>query len=262
MSSHYRGIPIISTDSEATQGFDSMGRGYDAALAKPAGFAAPLMNVVRIPRAHWSDRIKEQEAKRTSVEHWCQVGDVKITNQRGYGYCWCYGTVGAIMARYAMEGIKAPYLNAFYPAYLGKGGRNQGGWAGEALEYIDKYGIPEWGVFTDQPTARNAFERAEVKASAEKHKVASFLELPRNDVEALISVLLADHPLPVTLGLSWWGHLVYATRVLETSPGVFGILFRNSWDYSYGDNGRGILTLNKAVAFEQIAIDLNYTVAA
>jgi hypothetical protein len=36
--------------------------------------------------------------------------------------------------------------------------------------------------------------------------------------------------------------------------GLFGIKFVNSWKYTWGDKGRGILTENKARAAEQIAI--------
>jgi hypothetical protein len=249
------GFPLITDANFAdvvAESMDSgMGRGYDPSLAGPFGSSAPEAAITRLPRATWPDHMRRQEAEQSSPWHWFKRGKVKVLNQGSWGYCWMYGLVGAMQTAYAQTGGFVPHLNAHYPAWLGKRGANQGGWAGEALGYVREFGVPEIGVFPGHQTNRAAFDRGEVKASAELHKVVEFSELPRNDYEALVSVLLDPvNPRPVTMGLNWWGHLIYAVRAVPE-----GILFINSWDTTWGREGAGVLAPNKAVAFEQIAVE-------
>jgi hypothetical protein len=167
------------------------------------------------------------------------------------GNCWMYGLVGAMQTAYAMAGHKPPHLNAHYPAWLGKNGANRGGWAGEGLGYVRRFGVPTMDVFSGHPSNRAAFDRGEVRASAELHKVVEFSELPRNDLNALCSVLLDPiNPRPVTMGLNWWGHLVYAVKVTKD-----GVLIVNSWGERWGQQGLSVLAWNRSVAFEQIAVE-------
>ena len=215
-----------------------------------------------VPRSEWKDRIEYAERMGLFPEAWFKRGEVPVLSQKNYGYCWMYGVVGAMQCAYAMTGIKSPKLNAFYPAYLGKNGRNVGGWGGEALEYIAKYGVPDWGVFADQPTNRAMFERQEVKASAELHKVVKFRELQRNSFLALMNMWLSDNPRPVSQAYNWWGHLVYAIRPVVIGANSFGTLIVNSWDYSWGNRGLGIIAEAKASAAEQICVDVVTTIAA
>ena len=178
------------------------------------------------------------------------------------GNCWMYGVVGAMQLRYAMTGQKAPHLNPFYPAWLGKNGANRGGWGGEALEYIEKYGVPLDSVFSGQPTSRAQFDRHEVKESAKLHKVWKFRELQRNSFQALMNMWLSDNPLPVSQAYNWWGHLVYGIEPVVIGNNEFGTMIGNSWDYSWGEQGKGIIAESKASAAEQICVDMVSTVAA
>jgi hypothetical protein len=187
------------------------GMGYDGSLAGPFGSAAPLKAIRRIPASERADHYRRQQAEQSSPFHWWQAGGCKILSQGSWGYCWMFGTVGGMQCAYAQTGIQSPHLNAHYPAWLGKNGRNQGGWAGEALGYIERFGVPEYGAFPGKPTNRAAFDRREARDNAALHKAVEFAELPRNDYDALCSVLLDPiDPRPVTMGLNWWGHLVVA----------------------------------------------------
>jgi hypothetical protein len=241
----------------------AFGSGLNPESEQP-GFGALCETIEygNVPRSEWKDRIEYAERMGLFPEAWFKRGEVPVLSQKNYGFCWMYGVVGAMQCAYAMTGIKSPKLNAFYPAYLGKNGRNQGGWGGEALEYIERYGVPEWGVFPDQPTNRAMFERQEVKASAELHKVVKFRELQRNSFPALMNMWLSDNPRPVSQAYNWWGHLVYAIRPVVIGANSFGTLIVNSWDYSWGNNGVGIIAEAKASAAEQICVDVVTTVAA
>lgn len=249
------GFPIISDADERdaieqARAIDG-GVKYEGSMAGPFGSSAPPKAIRRIPANQRADHYRRQQAEQSSPYHWWQAGGCKILSQGSWGYCWMFGTVGGMQCAYAQTGVTSPHLNAHYPAWLGKNGRNQGGWAGEALGYIERFGVPEYGVFAGKPTNRAAFDRQEVKDNAAKHKAVEFAELPRNDYDALSSVLLDPiDPRPVTMGLNWWGHLIVA---LQWTPD--GILIANSWGTSWGNQGFGILAPNRSVAFEQIAIE-------
>lgn len=228
-----------------------MGTGYDAAQAKPFGSVANAAKIIRIPERDYAEHIARQDRDESSPWHWFKRFDVPILNQGSWGYCWMYGLVGAMQTAYAMTGSGVPHLNAHYPAWLGKRGANRGGWAGEAVGYVESYGVPEIGVFPGHPNVRIAFDRGEVRASAELTKLVEFSELPRNDLNALCSVLLDPiNPRPVTMGLNWWGHLIYAVKCTNR-----GILIVNSWGENWGEQGLSVLAWNKSVAFEQIAVE-------
>jgi hypothetical protein len=249
------GFPLI-TDGNAVEVVDEAraidgGMGYDGSLAGPFGSSAPPKAIRRIPASERMDHYRRQQAEQSSPYHWWQAGGCKILSQGSWGYCWMFGTVGGMQCAYAQTGIQSPHLNAHYPAWLGKNGANRGGWAGEALGYIERFGVPEYGVFPGKPTSRAAYDRREARDNANLHKAVEFTELPRNDYDALCSVLLDPiDPRPVTLGLNWWGHLTVA---LQWTPD--GILIANSWGESWGKNGFGVLAPSKSVAFEQIAIE-------
>jgi hypothetical protein len=255
MSFNVDNYPIIDDSNFADvvqSGIEGgMGTGYDTANAMPFGTVANAAKITRIPERDYAEHIARQDRDESSPFHWFRRFDVAILNQGSWGYCWMYGLVGAIQCRYAMAGHNPPHLNAHYPAWLGKRGANRGGWAGEALPYIEQWGVPEIGVFPGHPSNRAAFERGEVRVSAELTKVVEFSELPRNDLNALCSVLLDPiNPRPVTMGLNWWGHLVYAVKVTPR-----GILIANSWGSNWGEQGLSVLAWNKSVAFEQIAVE-------
>jgi len=228
-----------------------MGTGYDTANAMPFGTVANAAKITRIREADYAEHIARQDRDESSPFHWFRRFEVPILNQSDWPYCWQYGLVGAAQTSYAMTGQNSPHFNAHFPAWLGKNGAKRGGWAGEGLQNIEKFGLPEIGVFPGYPDNRAAFERGEVVVSAEKHKVVEFSELPRNDLNALCSVLLDPiNPRPVTMGLNWWGHLVYAIKVTPR-----GILIANSWGSNWGEQGLSVLAWNKSVAFEQIAVE-------
>jgi hypothetical protein len=257
--SRFKIIDDSNAAEYATQVADgAMSSGYVARnyARNPFGFYAPRYAGEVIPRSQWSDLIKRQDDNQTSPEHWAINGKVPILNQNGLPYCWMYGVVGAVMCAYAQTGRLAPHLSATGPAAQGKGWREQGGWAGEAIEYIEKFGIPELKYWPEHSMDLSLPSREDVKASSTLHKTVKFKELPSQNFDIAMSVLLDPvNPRSVTLGLSWWGHLVYATKAVEISRGKFGMLIRNSWDYSWESEGKVVLVENKATAHEYVAID-------
>lgn len=208
-----------------------------------------------IPRSDWDDLIREQDEKRTSPDHWRLWGNVPVMNQGTFGYCWMYGPGGAVNTAYAQQGMKGLRLNPFMTAWLIKNGRNVGGWAGEAFQGIDKWGIPEESVWPPDVKNGSLLRNHEVELSAKMHIHAEKEELPRENFDALVSCLLdPERPRPVTLGLQWWGHLIYATKAVKIDSRNYGVKIVNSWKPTWGEDGCAVLAENKAKAFEQVAI--------
>jgi len=243
--------------------FGGMQRDYSAAPFGTASRPSKLFQYTfESDRNKLRDRIQRADENKTTPDDWRRAAGVPILNQGQWGYCWMHGVVGAMMTAYAMTGIKPPHLNAFPTAYRGKNGRNEGGWGEEALRYINQFGVVEDSLWPGNEAKMSNWDRQEVKENAKLHGVTESIELPQNDVLALVSVLTdPNNPAPVPIGLPLWGHLVYAVRALALEGGKFGILFVNSWDITWGDQGCGILAESKSKAAEQIAIQRVSTLA-
>jgi len=256
--------PLIIDDGNADRFVDQWRQeGYACGMTPRDYRAAPFGSASRplyeyqyeSDRNKLRDRIKRADENKATPDDWRIAGEVDVLDQDQWGYCWFYGCTGAVLTSYAMTGVKAPKLNPFPTAYRGKQGRNQGGWAEEALRYIEQWGIVEASLWPGHEAKMSNWDRREVQENAAKYKVTQSLELPQKDLFALISVLTDPKwPRPVTIGLDWWGHLVYAVRALILDGGLFGIKFVNSWKITWGQQGCGILTESKARASEQIAI--------
>lgn len=218
------------------------------------GFGSPFSRGI-IPRSEWDDHIRRQEAHRSSPDHWRIAGGVPIMDQGNWGYCWMYGLAGAVNTTYAMQGLTGLRLNPFMTAFLGKGGANKGGWAGEAEGYWNKWGCPEEHVWPPNVKNDSLLKSHEVELSAHMHLDIETEELPSKNFDALMSALLdPERPRPVTIGLEWWGHLIYAVKAIKIDSRTYGVKFVNSWTENYGQQGCGALAESKAQAFEQRVI--------
>jgi len=221
-----------------------------------AGLGNPFSRTI-MPRSEWDDNIRRQEAEQSSPDHWRLAGGVPVMDQSNWGFCWFYGLIGAVNTAYAQTGMEGLRLNPWPTAYLGKNGRNVGGWAGEGLGYFDKWGTPEESVWdpNNKTNDRALFQDHGVQLNSKMHNAIETEELERNNFDALVSALLdPERPTPVTMGLQWWGHLIYATKAVKISNGKYGVKIVNSWKPSWGEQGCAVLAQNKATAFEQIAI--------
>ena len=159
------------------------------------------------------------------------------------------------MNRYAAQGLPVPFLSATAPAAQGKDFRQEGGWAGEAVEYIEKYGLPTIDTWPQHSLDRSLVKNHEQELDAKRHGIVEFEELPQESFDAAASCLLDPYnPSPVTLGLMWWGHLVCGLRLVKVERNTYGILIVNSWSRKWGENGFKVLVESKATAHEYVAI--------
>ncbi len=208
----------------------------------------------RYRREDWPELMAIQEKNRTSPYHIHMDYKVPVLSQKSTNYCWMFGTVAGVMNRYAaMDGV-APLLSPAGPACQGKGYRNEGGWGEEAAEYIQQFGIPTQEHWPNCSFNEKLATRMSVRNSAAKHNLIRYEILGRYDFDGVMSALLCPYnSSPVTLGLSWWGHLVLGLQAIRYQ-GEWGIVFVNSWDYDWGEGGYGVLLGERADPTEAVVI--------
>lgn len=217
----------------------------------PLGYATPIFDADNIPRSEWTERAEALEVAKATVEHVCEFAEVPILNQSRRPYCWCYGTVGAMMATYATAGLPVPHLSATSLAAKIKNYRDVGGWAAEAIEGNQRFGVSTIDYWPEA-ALDSRYDTPEQRANAALHKTTEWAELRANNFDAVATALLRGFA--VTLGLSWWGHLVYATKLLVLSQNRYGVLIRNSWGETWETGGKGVLAESKATPAEAFIV--------
>lgn len=205
----------------------------------------------RIPREEWKERIEEKERKQATLRHLQRYLKIPVLNQKTASYCWCYGTTKGIMYTYGKAGYEVPHLSATSLAAKITNYQNRGWWAAAAIEGSKKVGISTLQYWPDAAIDRR-YDTAEQRENASLHKAVEYEELESNSFDDLATSLLCDDP--TTMGLLWWGHLILAVRLVVLKNGGFGVDFDNSWSEDWGTEGTGILTEEKATAYEQFAI--------
>lgn len=206
------------------------------------------------PRSEWEERIRDLEAAEATLTHTHERSGCEVLDQNGLNYCWMYGVAGAMQVSYAKTGGKVPYLSATSAAAKGKNYRNVGGWGKEAIGYIERFGMSTIEHWPEHALDRR-YDTAEQRENAKLHAFEpriGFEELRSNSFDQLVSALLMRWP--VTMGLNWWGHLVFGLRPVVIERGSFGVEIMNSWGIGWKNRGKAVLREDKATAFEQIAI--------
>lgn len=237
----------------AMQGQNNLGTGYKQRNfdAAPFGSYSAPFELDLIPRAEWAERAEALDAAKATPEHLARFAKVPILNQKSLPYCWCYGTVGAMATAYAQAGLPVGYLSATSAAAKIKNYVRVGGWAGEAIEGIKRFGVSNVEYWPEAVLDRK-FDTAEQRENAALHKAVEFEELPSQSFDAVATALLLGWP--VTLGLAWWGHLVYATRLVVLGRNSFGVVIRNSWGPDWETNGTAVLVESRATPHEAFTI--------
>lgn len=204
---------------------------------------ATVFDLPIIPKSEWPDRIADMERTKSRLSNVLLDAGIPSLNQNGTNYCWCNGVVGAVQCIRAVQGEPYVQLSPASVAAPIKNYSNEGGWGGEALEYIVKNGVAAASLWPPNAISKQ-YKTAECDANAAQHKVTKWYELDSRNFDQLATCLLLR--LPVPIGLNWWGHEVFGCDLVLVSAGVFGVRIRNSWGDSYGEKGFAILSQSKA----------------
>lgn len=232
---------------------------------QPMHSASPSLIKV-YPRSEWPERIKEKTAKKSRLSDIRNRGangsPIPFLNQSlgdgvHWGYCWAHSAVHGVMLQRAKQGLPFVLLSAFSVATTIMNGRNEGGWAALAFDWIMKNGVAtdaSWPQLNANPrlwTAAMQQEAAANKLSEGWWDAGQHPGLRSLSFDQVASLLLDNVPTPVEF--NWWGHSVLGLDLVEVNasrdlqdPNRWGIDILNSWK-GWGENGVGRLVGNRAI---------------
>lgn len=244
--------PICDEQTAPPPGIDpGQGKGYAlrGAAEKALGASMQQFSATLIDPSEYEDRIREKDknAKLGTGSSWittlCDFLGLKVKNQKNSSYCWIHAPVHAMEVWYAIYGGTLKVLSAFYAGAIIQGGANRGGSGVTGVNWLMKNGTCLESMHP--PMDFSTRNDSATIANAQLHKIDSALELDPGDHQAIITSVLNNQP--VTVGIPAWSHevlitgLVYDKNLYSWNNGV-GYIFDNSWEYTWGNNGRGILS--------------------
>lgn len=214
----------------------------------PVGFMRHVkaFDLPLIPESEWESRLAAQKAAKA------RLSDIRNTalngqripslDQNGQGYCWAYGPVSAMLLARAVAGLPYVDLSPHAVAYTIKGGRDEGGWGIEAMEFIAQRGVPS-SEFWPQKSMSRANDNPQTWENAKFHVNSEWMDLEPGNVAQLVTCLLSN--IPLCGGFNWWGHEVCLMDLESIRP--LQTRCWNSWTDSWSENGTGILEGSRAI---------------
>ncbi|WP_417459169.1 hypothetical protein [Kordiimonas sp.] len=247
---------VDTTHADGRLGTGFSGRPWnERPLGSLRGVNSIASDLQKIPRSQWAELIQQREQNGALLSQLHRKMKVPVLNQASNGYCWMFGLVGAYMMARAKAGLPTIHFSAASIAARIKNGRNEGGWAGEGIEGWQKFGeIYEHKDWPEESRSLSHLSRFDepTKRAAATHSIAEYTELPEFDFDWLMTYLILG--IPCTMGLLWWGHLVYALDPVILSNGKFGVRIMNSWTERWEDGGTSVLAESKARPDESFAV--------
>lgn len=231
----------------------SMATGYQARDYNryPFGslpFAKPFPFKI-IPRNEWTARIQEIEEKNAKLSTLGDYMSIRRLNQARTNYCWANCVVTAVHYLRAAANLETVALSSASIAGPITKYKNVGGWPSDALERFASHGAVPQPLWPNAEISSRYATPANMQ-EALKYRVTDWIDLhPRNFDEVMTCLLMK---LPVPFGVLWWGHAICGVDPVVLGNNEYGVLIDNSWDVTWGDNGRAVLTEPKATPDEAI----------
>jgi hypothetical protein len=230
-----------------------MSRGLDL-TGRPRGYAYggladPFPPEMLIPRSDWQGIIEEQEARGTNLKALSTRYSLPIKNQRSTNFCWAFGAVKALeIVRVKHNLVPLVSLSPASVACPINGYRNQGGWGRDAIRRLGSHGAVPSERWADTAINRQ-YATEENWALALDYRVTEWWELEPGNLDQHISAILRGYP--VAVGLAYWSHEVCDIGALWRD-GAIAVEFDNSWDVTWGNQGRGIRQGSRILADDAV----------
>jgi hypothetical protein len=221
--------------------------------------AAPKFDMDIIPASDWLDAWEQQKGNKATLSDIRARGAfgerIPSLDQDGYGYCWGHSATSAAILARARENQPYVRLSAFSVCCPIKHFRDEGGFGGQAVQYIADNGIasveawPEKSV--DKSLVSDPTKAKLVSDSRLLHHVTEWLDLGRRDgkcdMRQVVTCLLLG--LPLVVDFNWWSHSVCGIRIANLYPKdeTADIVIWNSWTDSWSEHGEGTLKGNHAI---------------
>ena len=258
-SQFYPGESIVDEgsplpDLPLTAAGDELGRGRVPRnwFRQPFGAlpgATPL-DVPLIPKGEWDERIKDLEQNGQRLSDLRLAAGIKSLHQGSTNYCWTNAVVSAMMILQAKEGGGVVRLSPASVAAPLKDYRNEGGFGGDALEYIVKFGVCSQDFWPPNAIDRQ-FDTPASQRDRNKFKITEWWELGNRRFDQLMTLLLLGVPVPI--GLDWWRHEVCALDPVKLGADSYGVRIWNSWGDDWEFKGMQVLAQTKAGPDDAVA---------
>lgn len=265
--SQFEGRLVIGDDTPSAE-YTAMSDGRARGLiprdygAHPVGCyeAAPAWDLASMPLVPWDeipDRIAHMEETKTRLVD--LTIDMDPLDQGMQGFCWFYSGTGALQCLRVRNNQANVRLSAHSGAWVIKGGRDQGGWGAQGLDFQRERGVVPVSLWPEKSMDGNRYNTAaNWEAAKEFRPTEGFVDLSvaqydrQLSVQQIISCYL--NRIPVISDFNWWGHSVCGLWMYDvyknkskSDPGRYAANeILNSWNKGWGQNGRGILKDSKA----------------
>lgn len=225
-------------------------RDWDATPQGSLGPFAAAFDLPLIPRDEWPERIEEMERTKSSLSHVRRQAQLKSQDQDGTNYCWIHAVVSAMRLIRALNGQPDIGISAASGGAIIKSYRNQGGWCGQALEYIVEHGVCSTEYWPENAIQKK-YDNEESRANRALHKVPEWYDLARRNFDQAMTLVLMR--IPISAGFNWWGHAICLMAPVLLGPKKFGIKIWNSWGDDWSDQGESVLAESKATPDDAVA---------
>ncbi len=225
-------------------------------VGKPRQTALEPFSGAKYGRKDWAELMDLQEKQKSSPWHHWKGAGIKVKDQKRSSYCWAFGSTGAVQTRYAQQGMGDTRLSATsVAAPITNFDMDEGGWGSWYFEYVQEHGIASQRTWAELDMNRDLLNNHKVRADRFQHDVPCFEEHDWKDLDSVVSALIDPiNPCPVTLGYSWWGHLVFGVRATLVD-GEIALWIVNSWGDDWnGDGTVKLLGVDRCSPDEAISI--------
>lgn len=233
-----------------------------------------------IPLSEYSERIRDKVAAKSQLSDLRNRADngkpFASLDQDGQGFCWAYSVTVANMLARLVAGLPYERLSAHSVAWVIKNGRDEGGWCGLSMQYVQQKGVMPVSLWPEKSMNGRQYNTAENWAKAQAYVVTEgWVDLDAEVYDQNLSDEQVDtlclSNIPGAEDHNWWGHSIGWLDVvdgvslraevrddagkllqlkdfdalwgIDTGVGAgYGRRILNSWTDQWEDNGTAILT--------------------
>ena len=229
----------------ASDAFPDAPRGYGRGFKRsdrPTVQSLSSYSGVRYPRKDWRELMNLQDELKSSPWHHWKSSKIAVKNQKRSSWCWCFGVTGCIQNRYGQQGMGDVSLSASSVAGpIMNYNQDRGGWGQYAVEYIQEHGIAQTSSWPELAGNERYESSPAILNNRRQFDICGFESHDAHDLDSVVSALICPvDPRPVTIGLLYMGHLMFANRA-RFIDGQISLTAINSWGPDW--NGDGTIDL-------------------
>ena len=210
---------------EFGKGLDLATRPNPGGLGYGALASVPFNPDWLVPRHEWQARIEERQRREWQLSDRIRLAKLPAKQQGHTNLCWANAPTACVEVNRIVMNQPLVILSPASVAGPINGYRNEGGWGLSALKRLVSSGavpVEHWPANAiDRKFGTEANWRI-----GQAYRCVKWCELEPGNLDQLISMLFRN--IPVAVGLSWWGHEVYACDP-QWVDGAIAYRFRNSW---------------------------------